>query len=73
MSFAEKSFLDIHHLSRCLVVTDLKQDFRAQPKDVNPASGDTAIMECDPPKGHPEPSVVWHKNGEPMLADEKKR
>ncbi|XP_001948027.2 protein sax-3 [Acyrthosiphon pisum] len=56
-----------------LVVTYLKQDFRVQPKDVNPASGDTAIMECDPPKGHPEPSVAWHKNGQAMPADSKKR
>jgi hypothetical protein len=56
-----------------VVVTDLKQDFRVQPKDVTPASGDTAVLECDPPKGHPEPFVVWHKNGQPMPADEKKR
>lgn len=57
----------------CWYVVDLKQDFRLQPKDANPASGDTAVLECNPPKGHPEPSVAWHKNGEPMSTDQKKR
>jgi len=66
-----KSLLEIHH--SVVIFADLKQDFRVQPKDVNPASGDTAIMECDPPKGHPEPSVAWHKNGQAMPADSKKR
>ncbi|XP_050437728.1 protein sax-3-like [Adelges cooleyi] len=56
-----------------LVVKYLRQDFRLHPKDANPASGDTVVLECEPPKGHPEPSVTWHKNGEPMLVDEKNR
>ncbi|XP_050532372.1 roundabout homolog 2-like [Daktulosphaira vitifoliae] len=56
-----------------LVVTYLRQDFRVQPKDANPASGDTVVLECESPKGHPEPSVTWHKNGEPMPEDDKNR
>lgn len=66
-----KNLREIHH--PVVIFADLKQDFRVQPKDVNPASGDTAIMECDPPKGHPEPSVAWHKNGQAMPVDNKKR
>ncbi|VVC43054.1 Hypothetical protein CINCED_3A018710 [Cinara cedri] len=56
-----------------LVVTYFRQEFRTQPKDANPASGDTVRLECDPPKGYPEPSVSWQKNGEPMPLDSKKR
>uniref|UniRef100_A0A2S2Q4Y0 Roundabout 2 n=1 Tax=Sipha flava TaxID=143950 RepID=A0A2S2Q4Y0_9HEMI len=70
---ANNSFGEAVSRKANLIVTYLKQDFRVQPKDVTPASGDTAVLECDPPKGHPEPFVVWHKNGQPMPADEKKR
>ena len=34
------------------------------PKNVRAAAGETAIMECLPPRGFPEPTISWKRNGE---------
>lgn len=47
----------------------LKDEFRVEPKDTKVAQGQTALMECSPPKGHPDPMVVWKKNGENVRVD----
>lgn len=31
------------------------------------ASGETATFHCKPPKGEPEPKVLWRKNGTPVV------
>ncbi|KAM9369930.1 roundabout homolog 3 [Phaethornis superciliosus] len=41
----------------------LREDFRQPPGDVAVALGDPAVLECVPPRGHPEPSVTWKKDG----------
>ncbi|GIY40849.1 roundabout homolog 1 [Caerostris extrusa] len=44
--------------------TILREEFRLNPKPVQAAMGESAILECVPPKGHPEPTVRWRKDGE---------
>ncbi|XP_039620070.1 roundabout homolog 1 isoform X2 [Polypterus senegalus] len=49
-----------------LYVAALRDEFRAQPSDLEVAAGDPAILNCTAPKGHPEPNVTWKKDGVPL-------
>lgn len=44
----------------CLIV--LRDDFRQNPQDVVVAVGETASLDCQPPRGHPEPTTFWRKD-----------
>ncbi|XP_044140495.1 roundabout homolog 1 isoform X2 [Bufo gargarizans] len=46
-----------------LEVAILRDDFRQNPSDVMVAVGEPAVMECQPPRGHPEPTISWRKDG----------
>ncbi|KAL3208040.1 hypothetical protein MRX96_039317, partial [Rhipicephalus microplus] len=41
----------------------LRDEFRQLPKSIHVATGESATLECVPPRGHPEPTVTWFKDG----------
>ncbi|XP_040546539.1 roundabout homolog 3 isoform X4 [Gallus gallus] len=55
-----------------LEVAVLRDDFRQSPGDVVVAAGEPAVLECVPPRGHPEPTVTWKKDGT-RLSDKDER
>uniref|UniRef100_A0A8D0RQM8 Roundabout homolog 3 n=1 Tax=Sus scrofa TaxID=9823 RepID=A0A8D0RQM8_PIG len=53
-----------------LEVAVLRDDFRQSPGNLVVAVGEPAVMECVPPRGHPEPSVSWKKDGARLKEEE---
>ncbi|XP_054379620.1 roundabout homolog 3 isoform X1 [Pongo abelii] len=53
-----------------LEVAVLRDDFRQSPGNVVVAVGEPAVLECVPPRGHPEPSVSWRKDGARLKEEE---
>ena len=33
------------------------------------AAGETATFHCKPPRGEPEPKVLWRRNGSPVVSE----
>ncbi|KAM6173865.1 roundabout homolog 3 [Erethizon dorsatum] len=53
-----------------LEVAVLREDFRQSPGNAVVAVGEPAVMECVPPRGHPEPSVAWKKDSARLKEEE---
>lgn len=46
------------------LISVLREDFRLEPQNTIVTQGDMALLECAPPKGIPEPIIIWKKNGQ---------
>ncbi|XP_072950046.1 netrin receptor DCC-like [Epargyreus clarus] len=52
-----------------LTISVLRDEFRIEPRDIKVSSGEPASLECSAPKGVPDPSVHWTKNGHTLEAE----
>ena len=48
---------------------DIKDDFRQEPVPTEVEAGEPVVLECQPPRGYPEPTVTWSKDGEDVIVD----
>lgn len=44
------------------VLTVIREEFRVHPKNTEVSIGSDAVIECQPPKGQPEPQIRWKKD-----------
>lgn len=56
-----------------LTVAVLRDEFRVEPQNTRVATGETALLECGPPRGHPEPTLQWKRNGHVIDLEATKR
>ena len=53
--------------------SDMREEFRATPKDTDAVLEEDVVLECSPPKGHPKPVVKWKKDGDNLDLTSAKR
>lgn len=56
-----------------LILSVLKDTFVKEPSDTTSAVGQTVVLNCSPPRGKPDPKVIWRKNGELVQMDKRIR
>ena len=56
-----------------LFILDMREEFRATPKDTDAILESDVVLECSPPRGHPKPVVKWKKDGDNLDLTSAKR
>ena len=51
----------------------MRDEFRSEPVDTDAILNEDVVLECNPPKGHPEPVVKWKKDGDNLDLTSSKR
>ena len=54
-------------------IPDMRDEFRSEPVDTDAILNEDVVLECNPPKGHPEPVVKWKKDGDNLDLTSSKR
>ncbi|RWS31362.1 roundabout 1-like protein [Leptotrombidium deliense] len=49
-----------------VAIAYFREEFRTIPKSASVVAGEAAILECTPPRGHPEPAISWKKDGKTL-------
>ncbi|KAK2711523.1 protein sax-3-like [Artemia franciscana] len=60
---ARNTFGVVRSKNATLTVAYLHSEFRALPQPIRAIQGETVLLDCEPPKGQPEPQVRWKKDG----------
>ena len=51
----------------------MRDEFRSEPVDTDAILNEDVVLECNPPKGYPEPVVKWKKDGDNLDLTSSKR
>ncbi|XP_030833475.1 roundabout homolog 1 isoform X2 [Strongylocentrotus purpuratus] len=66
---AHNSLGTAYSANATLEIAYLREDFREEPVSDQLISGDSAVLECTPPRGYPTPEVTWLKDDQPIILD----
>ena len=54
-----------------LSFSDIDDDFQKEPTDKVAALGASLTLECEGPRGLPEPDISWKKNFQPLSSSDR--